>query len=152
MELLGAGQNESAGAVLAVHNALNVGKQRRSALNFVQNHSAAEAPQKPFWIGYGELPLVRVFQTDVGVAAEERPGQGGLPDWRGPVMDTTGNCCAREASLLESVRLNMPKIVGLVSCFVKFKILCFQFVQAVRWPAWGFLPVTKLQLGNAPAR
>ena len=78
MELLGAGQNELSGAILTIHDALNVGEQRRCPLDLVQNHPAAEAPQKTFWVGYGEFPFVRVFQADIGVIAEERLGQGGF--------------------------------------------------------------------------
>lgn len=78
VELLRSGQDKSSTVAAGIDDSLQIRKQARSPLNFIENHTALVSPQKPPGIGKGEFPFVGFFQTDVFMIREHHPGEGGL--------------------------------------------------------------------------
>ena len=75
IELLGARQDEEAGAAVAVDGRLEVREQLRRPLDLVEDGSVGIARQEPARIVGRELPLVQVFERYEGPVGN-RPAPG----------------------------------------------------------------------------
>ena len=74
-ELPAARQHEEAVPAVLVDEHLQPGKQRRDALDLVENHAARPRRDEPLRVLLGELPVVRRFQIDVGEVGQDRPAE-----------------------------------------------------------------------------
>ena len=78
-ELRGAGQNEAARARIRIYRALKIGKQSRTALDFIHDGSARGLAEKTARIRSRKLPGVRVFEREVRLLRCQQPGERRFP-------------------------------------------------------------------------
>jgi hypothetical protein len=78
-QILGAGEDPTAGPWVVIDHALQIGGEVRRALDLVEDRAVGELREEGTRIAGGEVAHVEGFQRDVGLVREDRPAEGGLP-------------------------------------------------------------------------
>ena len=76
--MLAPGQNEEAVLSRLVRQNLQVGQEIGDTLDFIQDGPFAETRKKPPRIGFGEFPLIGLFQIDIVEMREGGAAERGL--------------------------------------------------------------------------
>ena len=78
LRLMAAGQDKPSASSILIDHSLDIGKQRRETLHFVQDTPFFYLAEESPWIGFSRHSDIRVLQRNIRFVRERHSGQGGL--------------------------------------------------------------------------